>query len=165
MTTTKTVSAHGYRTEPEWFTDQAHSGGGDRDEGRDQVVVVKSGTTTFGANVMATTGDQRVAVAKDTPGPYIKSDYGCWEVWSSTVHGHRLATFTRKDYAASFFSTVRLNPVLAAAPDLLKTLIAASHALRSYQYGNASTELAQEIADAADIAIAAATKSQKGKAA
>jgi hypothetical protein len=25
MTTTKTVSAHGYRTEPEWLTDQAHS--------------------------------------------------------------------------------------------------------------------------------------------
>jgi hypothetical protein len=45
---------------------------------------------------------------------------------------------------------------MAAAPDLLKVLQAASHALRSYQYGNASTELAQSTADACDAAIAKA---------
>ena len=36
---------------------------------------------------------------------------------------------------------------------LLKTLKACSHALRSYQYGNSSEELAEEMADAADAAI------------
>jgi hypothetical protein len=40
---------------------------------------------------------------------------------------------------------------------LLKgVLAAAGQALRSYQYGNASTELAEEIADAVDAAIAKA---------
>lgn len=41
---------------------------------------------------------------------------------------------------------------------LLKATTAASSALRSYQYGNASTELAKEIADACDAAIAEAKK-------
>lgn len=48
--------------------------------------------------------------------------------------------------------------LIAAAPELLEALQAASHALKSYQYGNASTELAQTVAEAADAAIAKATK-------
>jgi hypothetical protein len=36
---------------------------------------------------------------------------------------------------------------------LRKALKGASHALRSYQYGNGSTELAQSIADACDAAL------------
>ena len=39
------------------------------------------------------------------------------------------------------------------APEMLKNLRAAMQALRSYQYGNASPELAQEIADAAEALI------------
>lgn len=40
--------------------------------------------------------------------------------------------------------------LLAAAPELFKLLTAAALALRSYQYGNAATDLAKEVADAAD---------------
>lgn len=36
---------------------------------------------------------------------------------------------------------------------LVTALTGASHALRSYQYGNSSTELAEEIADACDEAL------------
>ena len=40
--------------------------------------------------------------------------------------------------------------------DLVKAAIAAVHALRSYQYGNSSPDLAEEIADALEAAIEAA---------
>lgn len=42
--------------------------------------------------------------------------------------------------------------------DLLLTLTAASHALKSYAHGNASPELAAEIAAACDAALALARK-------
>ena len=41
---------------------------------------------------------------------------------------------------------------------LTETLRAASHALRSYQYGNSSEELAEEMADKIDAVIAARAK-------
>lgn len=44
--------------------------------------------------------------------------------------------------------------LIIAAPELLAVLKAAEKALRSYQYGNSSPELAEEIADAASKAIA-----------
>ena len=37
--------------------------------------------------------------------------------------------------------------------ELIKTATAALHALRSYQYGNSSTELAEEIANALETAL------------
>lgn len=46
--------------------------------------------------------------------------------------------------------------LIAAAPELYKALDAAKNALRSYQYGNASPELAEAIADMADKALAKA---------
>ena len=46
--------------------------------------------------------------------------------------------------------------VMAASKDLLKLLKAASYALRSYQYGNAAPDLAEEIANEADAVIARA---------
>lgn len=46
--------------------------------------------------------------------------------------------------------------VLAAAPDVLKALRAASHALMSYYYGNAAKDLAKEIALECERAIAIA---------
>ncbi len=42
--------------------------------------------------------------------------------------------------------------------DLIAALAAATHALRSYQYGNSATDLAEEVADNAETAIAKATK-------
>jgi hypothetical protein len=47
--------------------------------------------------------------------------------------------------------------LIAAAPTMLATLIAASHALKSYQFGNASPDLAASIAEQVDKAIAKAT--------
>ena len=41
-----------------------------------------------------------------------------------------------------------------AVAELLKVAEAASHALRSYQYGNSSPELAEEMVDALEVAIA-----------
>lgn len=51
------------------------------------------------------------------------------------------------------------DPVVAIARiDAMKTaLYAASHALRSYEHGNAAGDLAREVADACDAAIAADT--------
>ena len=49
-----------------------------------------------------------------------------------------------------------LDALRARVASLEKMLTAASHALRSYQFGNASTELAQSVADAADAALLAA---------
>lgn len=43
--------------------------------------------------------------------------------------------------------------LIAAAPEMFEALVAAAHALRSYQYGNASTELAKSIADNCDAAL------------
>jgi hypothetical protein len=40
-----------------------------------------------------------------------------------------------------------------AYTELVKAATAAVHALRSYQYGNDSTELAEEIADALEAAL------------
>jgi hypothetical protein len=44
----------------------------------------------------------------------------------------------------------------ASAPQLARVLVAAFHALRSYQYGNGSPELAEEVADASQAALLAA---------
>jgi len=45
---------------------------------------------------------------------------------------------------------------IAALPELWQALKAASHALRSYQHGNTATDLAAEVADFADAALAKA---------
>lgn len=46
--------------------------------------------------------------------------------------------------------------LIAAAPELYRALCAAQAALKSYQYGNSSTELAAEIAAFANKALAKA---------
>ena len=47
---------------------------------------------------------------------------------------------------------------IEAVPELYSALLAAALALRSYQHGNASPELAEEIADAAEAALAKANR-------
>jgi hypothetical protein len=44
----------------------------------------------------------------------------------------------------------KLCPFHAAAPELVNELIAAIHALRSYQFGNGSPNLAESVADHAE---------------
>jgi hypothetical protein len=48
------------------------------------------------------------------------------------------------------------QPLLSAAPDLLTVASAASHALKSYEHGNGSPDLARSCAAALDAAIAKA---------
>jgi hypothetical protein len=48
--------------------------------------------------------------------------------------------------------------LIAAAPEMLKALYAAIHALRSYQYGNSATDLARECADHCDEVYRKATR-------
>jgi len=43
--------------------------------------------------------------------------------------------------------------LIAAAPEMHKFLTAASHALRSYQYGNSATEPAKDLADLIDAVL------------
>jgi hypothetical protein len=50
--------------------------------------------------------------------------------------------------------------LIAEAPNMYNSLIAASHALRSYQYGNSSPGLAIEMADKIDEVIAKADGKQ-----
>lgn len=57
------------------------------------------------------------------------------------------------DLAARFALMYEQGHKESGSSDLLKLLEAASHALRSYQYGNVATELAAEISDACDAAI------------
>ncbi len=55
------------------------------------------------------------------------------------------------------------NRQLERVADEMETMLtAAVHALRSYQYGNSSEELAKEMADKADAALASYAK-WKGK--
>ena len=102
-----------------------------------------------------------------TPGP--------WEVFDPRQSITVIATDTK--YGAISICTVSINTrhdegrhnrdyIAACSPDRIIALldrieamelviVAASHALRSYQYGNGSPELAQSAADAIDAAIAA----------
>jgi len=43
--------------------------------------------------------------------------------------------------------------LIAAAPDLLRVLTAAEHALRAYEFGNADPSLARQVADAAKVVL------------
>lgn len=43
--------------------------------------------------------------------------------------------------------------LIAAAPDMLRVLTAAELALRSYEFGNASPDLARQVADAAKAVL------------
>jgi hypothetical protein len=52
--------------------------------------------------------------------------------------------------------TIDLDPVTTAAQELYEALTAASHALKSYQYGNASPDLAETVSKNADTILAKA---------
>lgn len=52
--------------------------------------------------------------------------------------------------------TAELDKAEAQVRQLLTVLLGASHALRSYQYGNSAPDLAEEAANAIDAALAAA---------
>jgi len=69
-----------------------------------------------------------------------------------------IASVTSEPYAGQTLLETRLADALliAAAPELLKALKAAKDALISYQYGNSSPELAEEIVTYAVAVIARA---------
>lgn len=101
---------------------------------------------------------------KFTPGP--------WQWWTSnswlrlTAHnlpggqykqeGDVICPVVATDGHPNLIVTQANANLVAAAPELYRALDAAKNALRSYQYGNASPELAEAIADMADKALAKA---------
>ena len=94
-----------------------------------------------------------------TPGPWHVDEHAKHEIttekgpfWVAHVNYHleMNGELAKKEVEAN----ARL---ISAAPDLLAVCQAARQALRSYQYGNGSPDLAVEIADACEAAIAKAT--------
>jgi len=101
---------------------------------------------------------------KHTPGPWA---YHSWKINGGSAfgietadHTHGLAGIYPNGNASTLLTMEQHEAnarLIAAAPDLLKCLNAATKALRSYQYGNGSSDLAESIADVCDVAIAKAT--------
>jgi hypothetical protein len=91
-----------------------------------------------------------------TPGPWI-NDNGLVAGSESRARfapGVSVDLFDASQYPAELHDEMMANAaLLSAAPELLIACKAAVHALRSYQYHNASTELAEEIADACEATI------------
>jgi hypothetical protein len=63
---------------------------------------------------------------------------------------YRKANPDKTTWTGDLFGIRLDKPLMEATPEILKALEAASHALRSYQFGNAATELAKECADHCD---------------
>jgi len=102
---------------------------------------------------------------KFTPGPWTI----CWQTYNGRrCNFHITASpygsvrpLARTDWKMEWSEVegeelVANAQLMAAAPDLFRALMAAQAALKSYQYGNASPELAIEIAAFADAALAKA---------
>jgi hypothetical protein len=60
----------------------------------------------------------------------------------------------------SFVAEIDRRRAVTVAPDLIDVLRAASHSLKSYAYGNASIDLAWEVAAAVDAVLAHAERPQ-----
>jgi hypothetical protein len=92
---------------------------------------------------------------KFTPGPWITENY---PVANAVMGGHGFSFCIAKcDGCAAEDYVKKANAsLIAAAPELFRALQAAPHALKSYQYGNASTELAASVSAFADSALAKA---------
>jgi len=63
---------------------------------------------------------------------------------------YRKANPGKTSWTGDLFGIRLDKPLMEHTPEILKALEAASHALRSYQFGNAATELAKECADHCD---------------
>jgi hypothetical protein len=108
---------------------------------------------------------------KHTPGPWIWHQ-GHDSIWtpknavgpsSGGLYGPNYEAVAigiwRNDGDADCEATTPENArLIAAAPQLLAAVVAASHALKSYAYGNSATDLAEGIAKSCDEAIALATR-------
>ena len=98
-----------------------------------------------------------MAAPKHTPGPW-RTDPACGDEQVLAARGELVADCCimgglHRPNGERIRANARL---IAAAPQLAGALLAASRALRSYQYGNAAPDLAKEIADAADGLLAQA---------
>lgn len=122
----------------------------------------------------------RQQASKWTPGPWIADD-GDGHYWAvADQNGDAVACMAEPTLSLAYRRRFQLLPLdekhendeaeiysrwdeqkanahlMAAAPEMAKLLQAASHALRSYQYGNSATELAQGCADQIDALLAKA---------
>lgn len=93
-----------------------------------------------------------------TPGPWRAGETG-----GAVVADHQISEVSGSEdveyYGGHLVAesiAARNVPVIAAAPDLLKVAISAYHALKSYELGNGSPDLARECAAALEDAIAKA---------
>lgn len=96
-----------------------------------------------------------------TPGPWRTGDDPLDIVRSTSADEYRvIATVTDRAIEGTPAEAAANAQFIVTAvnchADLLQILRAASHALRSYQHGNASPDLAAEVADAVDYRIAKA---------
>jgi hypothetical protein len=66
---------------------------------------------------------------------------------------YRKANPGKSSWTGDLFGLRLDKKLMEATPEILTLLTAASHALRSYQYGNSATDLAKEIADKCDDLI------------
>jgi hypothetical protein len=80
-----------------------------------------------------------------TPGPW-RNEMG--EINATIDESDYLIADATGDSDLSFDEAEANAELIAAAPELLRLLQVAYRALRSYQNGNLSTSLAQEVADA-----------------
>lgn len=95
--------------------------------------------------------------AKHTPGPWTNNYVG--------AHGHIIRGRDANKQIANVLVGFNVVPteeakanarLIGAAPDLLKACHAAYNALKSYQYGNTSPDLAESVADSVMVTIAKA---------
>jgi hypothetical protein len=90
------------------------------------------------------TDDRRVS---HTPGPW-RAEVPPFEIYAAVDGLEFLIADATGDSDLSFDEAEANAELIADAPELLRLLQVAYRALRSYQNGNLSTSLAQEVADA-----------------
>ena len=93
-------------------------------------------------------------------GMFINCVYCGFRYGPGSIHAESLddpkATASMRDALTAHVQQCPKHPLAAAeqrVAALEKLLVSAAHALRSYQYGNSATDLAEEVADALDAAL------------
>ena len=90
------------------------------------------------------------------PGPYSVANYNSRgggrsiRIIAKATKGHDILS---KLGPTAFEQRLATAKLFTASPQLLEACIAASHALRSYQYGNGAPDLAEQTADALETAV------------
>ena len=98
-----------------------------------------------------------MSVPAHSPIPYSRSDVPEMDDRFTLYDATGVAILIAEDNVPDEEAEATLAYVAKAAnahPLLIARLEAASHALRSYQFGNTATDLAKDVADACDVVLA-----------